>query len=92
MTAADDARGGLTHDSLDQLRHDLKTPLTAISGRTQLMKRGVRRSLSLPDEERTRMLEELAVIEAAVREMVTLIDDIGRTSREGPPASPGMGD
>ena len=62
----------------DQLRHDLKTPLTTISGHAQLLTRAIRRSPSLAENERARMLESLATIEAAVREMVPMIDAMGR--------------
>ena len=61
----------------DQLRHDLKTPLTTISGYTQLLARTIRRSPSLADDERARILESLATIQAAVREMVAVVDDFG---------------
>jgi signal transduction histidine kinase len=64
----------LPYDPVDQLRHDLKSPLTAISGHAQLLGRAVRRSSSLTDAERGRMLAGLAEIEATVREMVVLID------------------
>jgi signal transduction histidine kinase len=65
-------------DPFDQLRHDLKTPLTTISGRAQLLGRAIRRSPSLTDEERARMLEGVATIGAAVRDLVPVIDGIGR--------------
>jgi signal transduction histidine kinase len=61
----------------DQLRHDLKTPLTTISGHAQLLARAIRRSPSLADNERARILESLTTIEVAVREMVAVVDDIG---------------
>lgn len=81
MCAADDSSEGCVHDPLDHLRHDLKTPLTIIHGRVQLLARGVRRSPSLNEEERATMLAGLAAIEVAVREMVTLIDSMGDKSR-----------
>ena len=62
------------YDPVDQLRHDLKTPLTAISGHAQLLGRTVRRTPSLTDAERGRMLAGLAEIQTAVREMAVLID------------------
>ena len=64
-------------DPFDHLRHDLKTPLTTISGRAQLLSRAIHRSPSLADEERSRMLEGVATIEATVRAMVLVIDGIG---------------
>jgi hypothetical protein len=62
----------------DQLRHDLKSALTTIHARAQLLGRAVRRAPSLADGERERMLAGVAEIEAAVREMVARIDVIAR--------------
>jgi len=67
----------LGDDAVDQLRHDLKIPLTTIHGRAHLLARSVRRSPSLRDAERMTMLEGVAAIEAAVRQMVTIIDGLG---------------
>jgi signal transduction histidine kinase len=76
----------------DQLRHDLKTPLTTISGHAQLLARAIRRSPTLADNERGRMLESLATIEEAVRTMVPLIEAMGRegshTADDGTDPSP----
>ena len=72
-------------DPFDQLRHDLKTPLTTIHGRAQLLARSVRRSPSLSDEERARMLEGLVTIEVAVRVMVTVIEAMGDEGVGGSP-------
>jgi len=66
------------YDPGDHLRHDLKSPLTTIYGRAQLLGRAVRRAPSLSEEERTRMLESLAIIEAAVYELVAIIDAMPR--------------
>ena len=74
MPAADAFPDGIVDDPLDQLRHDLKTPLTTISGRAHLLARSVRRSSSLSDEERARMLDGVSSIEAMVLAMVALID------------------
>ena len=74
MPAADASPDGIVYDPLDHLRHDLKTPLTTISGRANLLVRSVRRSSSLSDEERARMLDGVASIEAMVLVMVALID------------------
>ena len=71
------------YDPLDQLRHDLKTPLSTIYGRAQLLGRAVSRSPTLAYEERAKMLAGLATIEAAVREMVTRIDNIGDGGGDG---------
>ena len=74
MSLRDDTPPDGSLDSLDQLRHDLKTPLVTIHGRAQLLTRSIQRSPSLADEERMRMLAGLTSIEVAVREMVILID------------------
>ena len=76
-------------DPYDRLRHDLKSPLTTISGRAQLVGRAVRRSPSLTDEARGRILEALATIEEEVRTMVRLIDALRRDGPDAPPGSAG---
>jgi hypothetical protein len=50
--------------------------LTLIAGHAYLLAGGVRRSSSLSDEEQARMLDGVAVIEAAVRCLVIMIDGI----------------
>jgi hypothetical protein len=77
MPAADDAPDEFAYGPHDQFRHDLKSSLTTIHGRAFLLARSVRRSPSLGDAERTQMLEGVAAIEAAVRQMVTVIDSLG---------------
>ena len=89
MPPPDDADAEPQLDSLDQVRHDLKTPLTTISGHAQLVSRAIRRSPSLSDAERAKMLEGLAMIEAAVGAMVTIIDAMSRNSADGSPDSTG---
>jgi signal transduction histidine kinase len=74
MCAADDSPDGFVHDAADQLRHDLLSPLTTISARTQLLARDLRRSPSLAEDERTRMLTGIMAIEAAVQSMCAVID------------------
>ena len=74
MSRGDDTPPDWSHNSFDQIRHDLKTPLTTIHGRAQLLTRAVRCSPSLADEERTRMLEGLAMIENEVRALAAMID------------------
>jgi K+-sensing histidine kinase KdpD len=76
MRKADASPDGLRHDPLDQLRHDLKTPLAIIHGRAQLLARAVQRSKSLPEEERAKMLAGLTSIEVTVRAMAARIDAI----------------
>ena len=83
MPAGDAAPDVLRHDALDQLRHDLKSPLIIIHGRAQLLARGIRRAPTLSEEERMRMLDGVATIEAMVLGMVTLIDAIGREGTDG---------
>jgi signal transduction histidine kinase len=83
MSAADDAPGGPPHGPPDQLRHDLKSPLTTIYARAQLLARSIRRAPSLTDEERTRMLGGITAIEDAVREMVTVIEGMSNMGDEG---------
>ncbi len=82
MSAADDASDGIHHAPLDQLRHDLKTPLTTIHGPAQLLDRAIRRSPSLPEDQRARMLAAVVAIESAVREMVPLIDRMGEAGND----------
>ena len=77
MPAADDAPDEFVYTPADQLRHDLKSPLTTIYARAYLLGRAIRRAPSLSDEDRTRMLAGVTAIEAAVREMVTVVDGIG---------------
>ena len=84
MPAADKAPDGFAYDAFDQLRHDLKTPLTTIYARAYLLGRAIRRSPSLSDEERGTMLERVAAIETAVRTMTALVDAIGLPSGDGP--------
>jgi signal transduction histidine kinase len=81
MSAADDASDGIHHAPLDQLRHDLKTPLTTIHGRAQLLDRAIRSAPSLTDGERGKMLEGIAAIETAVRTLNAVVDAIGDGKR-----------
>ena len=78
MTAADDSPDGIVYEPADQLRHDLKTPLTTIAGRAYLLARSIRCSPSLSEEERATMLAGVVTIEAAVRAMIPVIDAMGR--------------
>ncbi len=75
MAPADDAPPADPDASLDRLRHDVLTPLTVIRGRAYLLERAVRRSPTLADEERERMLAGLAAIEAAVAAVVAVLDE-----------------
>src|SRR5215218_7226039 len=77
MHAEDETGAERPIDPLDRLRHDLRSPLTTIGGRAYLLARAVRRAPSLSEDERTRLLASVATIEAAVAEMVVVIDGIG---------------
>ena len=70
-------------DPLDELRHELKNPLTTIHGRAQLLARTVRRSPSLADEEQAKLLAGLVAIEAAVLAAVTVIDALSQQHLDG---------
>jgi hypothetical protein len=77
MATADDAPDEPYTDTVRLSRHDLKNPLATISGRVQLMVRVVRRSPSIAEEERQRLLAGLDSIQHAVRCLVVLIDGRG---------------
>jgi signal transduction histidine kinase len=89
MPCADNADDVPPPDALDHLRHELKTPLTTIRARAQLLGRAIRRSPSLADDEQARMLESLDTIEQAVQTMVRAIDAMGRDGANGSPDSAG---
>ena len=82
MHAEDETGAERSIDPLDRLRHDLRSPLTTIGGRAYLLARAVRRAPSLSEDERTRLLASVATIEAAVAEMVVVIDGIGGSPPE----------
>jgi hypothetical protein len=77
MAPADDGPPADPRAPLDRLRHDLLTPLTVIRGRAYLLGRAVRRSPTLADGERGRLLAELAAIDAAVAALVAVVDEAG---------------
>ena len=83
MPTDDASPDGSAHDPGHQFRHDLKTPLSVVLGRAQLLARGVQRSPGLSDEERTKLLQGIAAIEATVHTMVTLIDGMAGPSHDG---------
>jgi K+-sensing histidine kinase KdpD len=74
MPAEDDSPDGFVYDATDQLRHDLKTPLTTIYARAYLLGRAIRHASALSEEERATMLAGVAAVEGAVRAMVITID------------------
>jgi hypothetical protein len=84
MCAADDSPDGVVYDAVDQLRHDLKTPLTLIAARAFLLARSIRRSSSLSGGERGTMLEGVVAIEEAVRAMVITIDGMAGSGGDAP--------
>ncbi|MEZ4563203.1 MAG: hypothetical protein R2853_10730 [Thermomicrobiales bacterium] len=77
---------GLPADAFDQLRHDLLNPLATIRGRAQLMRRAVDRSVSISDDDRTRLLRGLAAIEQAVLAAVEVLDRTGSDPESPQPA------
>ncbi len=82
MPHADDAPHEDDRDSRDQLHHDLMGSLATISGRAQLLTRFVRRSSTLADGDRERLVHGLAAIEAEVTVMVARLDTLSRLPRE----------
>ena len=70
-----DPDGRRADDPSAAFRHDLKTPLTAISGQMQLARRRLRRTDG-PD--RDYLLARLAAIEAAIAVMGERIERLGR--------------
>jgi signal transduction histidine kinase len=87
MPSVDDAPLDGRLEARDRLRHDLKSPLTTISGRAQLLERVARRSTTMTATERAAMLAGLATIEAAVLVLVATIDAIG-AEEAGPSPRP----
>ena len=81
MCAGDDSPDGFVDDAADRFRHDLLAPLTTISARTQLLARDLRRSPSLAEEERGKMLASITAIEAEVRALSAVIDAMNLPSR-----------
>lgn len=77
MGSADDPPPVPDYTASDQLRHELKTPLTTMHGHVQLLGRAVRRSPSLAESERARMLASLAAIETAIHAQLAVIETIG---------------
>jgi hypothetical protein len=77
MCAGDDSPDGFVYDAADQVRHDLLSPLTTISAHTQLLARDLRRSPSLNENERVKMLAGITAIEAEIRALCAVIDAIG---------------
>lgn len=82
MPAVDDAPDELLSSPLDQLRHDLKLPLTTIYARAQFLARSIRRSPTLTDDEQTRMLAGITAIEGVVREMVAAVEGVSKARDE----------
>ena len=81
MSPVDDSPDGHVYDAADQLRHDLKTPLTTIYARAYLLGRAIRRASALSEEEQATMLAGITAIEVAVRTMVAAVDRLGDEDR-----------
>jgi hypothetical protein len=77
LCTGDDSPNGFVYDAVDQVRHDLLSPLTTISAHAQLLTRDLRRSPSLTENERVKMLARITAIEAEVRALCAVIDAIG---------------
>ena len=84
-------------DERDRRQHDLLQPLTAISGRAQLLGRMVRRSPSARDGERGAMLAGLAIViefnrmvGGKVAEHWVELDLLGLLGQLGAIPTPGM--
>ena len=83
MRAAENSPDGFVYAAVDQLQHDLKTPLTTIYARAYLLGRAIRRAPSLADDERGQMLEGVLAIETAVRAMSAVVETIASPSPDG---------
>ncbi|MBL8126742.1 MAG: hypothetical protein JNM64_03825 [Chloroflexia bacterium] len=59
----------------DQMCHDLMNPLMVIRGRAQLVERAILRSTALSPAERAHILQSLTAIDAAVLDIVELIEE-----------------
>jgi len=77
MPAVDNAPERGVADAVDHLPHELITPLTTISGRTQLLARAIWRSPRLVDEERVAMLGSITAIETGIETLRAVIDRLG---------------
>jgi hypothetical protein len=73
-------------DSVDQFCHDVKTPLTTIRARAQLLARAIRRSSALSAEEQDKLVAGLSSIDNAVLQVVSRIDGFA-AGEAGPEAS-----
>lgn len=85
MPARHDTPLGGMDESHAQLRHDLLTPVTVISARVGMMERTVRRSDSMTDDERDRLLADARSIQAAILAVCAVVD--GLAERPGEPAA-----
>jgi signal transduction histidine kinase len=81
---APDRRG----DATARLRHELKTPLTTILARSQLVARWTARSPTLAEEERARVLASLAAIDAAVAQVLAVIEGMDAGPADGSGRAP----
>jgi hypothetical protein len=59
---------------LEQVGHDIGNQLMVISGQAQLLERRIARMPTLPDDERARVLADLAHLARAVRTLAAQLD------------------
>jgi signal transduction histidine kinase len=76
MAADDEATDLPAYTAGDGLRHDLKSPLTTIHGRAELLSRAIRRSPSLAEPERAALLAHLLALSTAVQAQLAIIETI----------------
>lgn len=75
-------------DPASRITHHLKTPLTVILGRAQLVARSVEKCSGLSAAERAAVLSQIATIEAMAHSMDGRIDDLAREARDRGPGCP----
>ena len=78
MNAPEESSALPDYAAHEHLRHVLKTPLTAMHLRLQLVTRLVQRSSTLTDLERATLLARLAAIQAAGLDQLAVIETIGK--------------
>ncbi len=61
---------------LSSVSHDLKTPLTSIKGNAQMLQMRIKRGALSSPEDIARLQQGLETIEASVKKMRTMIDDL----------------
>lgn len=66
---------------VQQLRHELNTPLTVVHARAQLLQRWLDRHPALPEQDRQYLAESLTRIVQASGRMGTVIEEWSRPAR-----------